>query len=284
MLRLRDCLPILCCIAAFPVHAGITLNLSHDLVRLGIAGQNLAPNTPTLDAQPLFSAAVQYIQNNPVAVLTADPGAYYFLTSQNDVLYLFLADLSDLTIDFQGSTLYFKNGLLRGFELDYCQRVTLKNFTIDSLVPRNTQVQLTAIDPVQGKLSYTVPPGWADPATFVDTVLGAPQLFAAFFRNGVQLPATALTFITYPVASPTLVVNSLGEPWTQPSVLATLQPGDMAAVGIAAASRRFWLTAATLSRSPISRFMAAEAGLPCRCRAAATPLPTTSVSSRGWAG
>jgi uncharacterized protein (TIGR03437 family) len=217
-------------IAASSVHAATTLNLSHDLVPLGIASQNLTPNTPSLDAQPLFSAAVQYIQNNPVAVLTADPGAYYFLTSQNDVIYLFLADLSDLTIDFQGSTLYFKNGLLRSFEFDYCQRVTLKNFTIDSLAPRHTQVQLTAIDPVQGKLTYTVPPGWADPATFVDTVLGTPQLFAAFFRNGVQLPATALTFVTYPVTSPVLVVNSLGEPWTQPNILATLQPGDMAAV------------------------------------------------------
>ncbi|HKF58685.1 MAG TPA: hypothetical protein VKJ45_24810, partial [Blastocatellia bacterium] len=62
--------------------SAVTLNLSRDLVRLGIAAQNLTPNNPSLDAGPLFQAAIQYIGNNPVQVLTVDPGSYYFLTSQ----------------------------------------------------------------------------------------------------------------------------------------------------------------------------------------------------------
>ncbi|MGH9823573.1 MAG: hypothetical protein ACREDR_10015, partial [Blastocatellia bacterium] len=75
-----------------------TINLSHDLVPLGIASQNLAPNQPTLDARPLFQAAIQYIQSNPVEVLTLDKGAYYFLTPQNSTAYLRLVGLSNLTI------------------------------------------------------------------------------------------------------------------------------------------------------------------------------------------
>ena len=218
-------------ITALPVCAQTTLNLSRDLVSLGIASQNMVPNTPGLDSQPLFTAALQYVQSNAVQLLTADPGAYYFLTPANEYLYVFMADLSDLTIDFKGSTLYFQNGQLRSFDITYCQRVTLKNFTIDSLVPRTTQVQLTSIDPVKGTFTYTVPSGWADPATFTATTFfGTPQLYAAFFRNGVPIPATALTSITYPITSPTLVVNSNGEPWTQPDVLSTLQPGDTVAV------------------------------------------------------
>jgi hypothetical protein len=176
----------------------------------------MIPNMSALDSQPLFAAALQYVQNNGVQLVTADPGSYYFLTSQNDFIYVFLAGLSNLTVDLQGSTLFFKYGLLRGIELDNSQNVTLKNFTIDSVVPRFTQVQLTTIDPVQGRISYTVPPGWADPATFTTSAFGTPQLFALFFRNGFQVPATAITFITYPIASPALAITNNGEPWTQP--------------------------------------------------------------------
>ena len=60
--------------------------------------------------------------------------------------------------------------------------------------------------------------------------LGTPRLFAVLFRDGAQAPVTAITFVGYPVATPNLVVNSNGEPWTQTSVLAMLQPGDVAAV------------------------------------------------------
>lgn len=228
---MRASLPVvLFGIVSLSLRAGTTVNLSHDLVPLGIAAQNLTPNTPALDAQPLFAAAVQYAQNNAVDVLTADTGAYYFLTSPNGVQYEFLADLSGLTVDFQGSNLYFQDGVLRAFELDYCRNVTLKNFTIDSLTPRYTQVRLTSINASQGTFTYSVPAGWPDPASFITTMFGDPQLFAAFFRNGTQVRATGLTFITYPITSPKLAVNSNGEPWTQPVVLGTLQPGDMAAV------------------------------------------------------
>ena len=223
-------LSLLCGLGVVPASAQTSLNLSHDLVRLGIATQNLTPNVPTLDAQPLFVAAMQYAQNNRVPLVTADTGVYYFLSSLNDYVYVALGGLSNLTIDFQGSTLYFKYGLLRALEIDSSKNVTLKNFTIDSLMPRFTQVRLSSIDPVQGKITYTVPSGWADPATLTQSVFGPPQLFALFFRNGFQVAATALTFITYPIASPTLVITNNGEPWTQPSVLGTLQPGDMVAV------------------------------------------------------
>lgn len=46
-----------------------TLNMSHDLVRLRIASQNLTPNERSLDARPLIQAAIQYIQTHPVQTL-----------------------------------------------------------------------------------------------------------------------------------------------------------------------------------------------------------------------
>ena len=40
-----------------------TLNLSHDLVPLGIAAQNVVPNSPSLDARPLFYAGMWCTRN-----------------------------------------------------------------------------------------------------------------------------------------------------------------------------------------------------------------------------
>ena len=45
-------------IVASPASAQTTLNLSHDLVPLGIASTNMSPNQPALDAGPLFVAGV----------------------------------------------------------------------------------------------------------------------------------------------------------------------------------------------------------------------------------
>jgi len=176
---MRTVFAIFLCSFAVPSLVGqTTLNLSHDLVPLGIASQNMVPNSPALDAQPLFMAAVQYIQNNPVQVLTADPGAYYFMTplTVNPGVYLFVYSLSNLTIDFQNSTLYFKDGYRRAFDIEDCQGLTLKNFTIDYLAPAYTQVQLTAIDPASGTFTYTLMPGWPDPNSFVTTLFGDPKL------------------------------------------------------------------------------------------------------------
>ena len=49
-----------------------TVNMSKDLVRLGIASQNLTPNTPTLDARPLIQAAIEYTRNHAITTLSVD--------------------------------------------------------------------------------------------------------------------------------------------------------------------------------------------------------------------
>jgi hypothetical protein len=76
-----------------------SINLSHDLVRLGIASQNLPPNSPSVDARPLFQAALDYVKNHGIQLITLDRGAYYFLTAQNANSYLHFLAFSDLTVD-----------------------------------------------------------------------------------------------------------------------------------------------------------------------------------------
>ena len=103
----------------------INLNLSRDLVKLGIASKNLAPNDPSLDARPLFQAALQYVKNAPTQRLTVDSGAYYFLTPENATTYLNLGAITNLTVDLAGSTIYFANSFLQGFSLSNCRHVLL---------------------------------------------------------------------------------------------------------------------------------------------------------------
>src|SRR5690349_5359792 len=66
-------LPVFCGLCC-PAVAQSILNMSVDLVRLGIASSNLVPNQPGLDAGPLFFRAVSYAQANKIDRVIADAG------------------------------------------------------------------------------------------------------------------------------------------------------------------------------------------------------------------
>lgn len=141
----------------------IAINLSHDLVRLGIASENLAPDRPSLDARPLFQATLQYVQNHHTELVTLDPGGYYFLTPQNPTTYLRFPSLTNLTVDLAGSTIYFAGAFLQGFAFTDCQHVKFTNFKIDFLQSPYTYVQLASVDSNLRTFSYQTLSGWPDP-------------------------------------------------------------------------------------------------------------------------
>ncbi|MBV8216096.1 MAG: right-handed parallel beta-helix repeat-containing protein [Verrucomicrobia bacterium] len=205
-----------------------TINLSRDLVRLGIASQNLTPYDPSLDARPLFQAAVEYVKAHGTHSVTLDHGAYYFLTPQNETSYLFFNGLSDLTVDLAGSAIYFADALHQGFSFTDCQRFTLRNFKIDFLSPPYTYVTLASLDPAQRTLAYTLLPNWPDPASFNGaTALAGPLvLWAAVFREGHIVEATSRMHVAEPIANHVLQLVQDNTPWTQSPTLFTLRPGD----------------------------------------------------------
>jgi hypothetical protein len=237
----------LCCIAAgqSPARADGTadaaprqttqsadvINLSHDLVRLGIAASNLPPDSPSTDARPLFQAALQYAASHPIHRITIDHGAYYFLTPENTTAYLQLKSLSDLTIDLDDSTVFFAGAFLQGFAVLNCERVTLTRFRADFISRPYTHVQLTAVDPVARRLSYALLPHWPDPVEFnglaQSTAPTNPLTFWALdFRNGDILPGTSRMEVTQPIATGALDLVQNNAPWVQGPTLSTFQPGD----------------------------------------------------------
>jgi len=151
-----------------PVHDDLrsTVNLSRDLVRLGIASQNLTPDDSNLDARPLFQAALRYAAQHHTSLITLDHGSYYFLTPENPETYLVFLGLSDLRVDMAASNIYFTDPFLQGFLVSNCKRVALTNFEADLLHLPYTHVQLKSADPQQRTLAYTALPDWANPTTF----------------------------------------------------------------------------------------------------------------------
>ena len=205
-----------------------TLNLSRDLVRLGIASQNLTPDDPNLDAMPLFQAALQYVGQHHTPRVTVDHGQYYFLTPETPETYLVFSGLSDLRADLAGSKIYFAHAFLQGFLVSNCQRVTLTNFEADLLNPPYTHVQLESVDPQQRTLAYTTLPDWANPETFngATTPLGPPVLWAVAFRNGRIVSGTSRMRVAQPITGGVLNLVQDHTPWTQSATLSTLAPGD----------------------------------------------------------
>lgn len=219
-----------------PTTASTSLNLSRDLVRLGIAAQNLPANDPTFDARPVFQAAVNYVQSHHLSLLTVDRGNYYFLTPQNPVTYLILPKLSDVVIDLAGSTIYFKGAFLRGIDVSQGQRVTLTNFQTDFVEPPYTQVELASVDAPGRKLGYKPAAGWRDPSALTtpnigpNSPIGKLDLFALVFRNGALVPGTSRMPLKDPISSGVLELLPDSAPWTQSATLATLKAGDVVVV------------------------------------------------------
>ena len=208
------------------------LNLSHDLVRLGIAVSNLPPDSPTTDARPLFQAALQYAASHPIHRMTVDHGAYYFLTPEDTSAYLRLTSLSNLTVDLDDSTVYFAGAFLQGFAVVNCDHVTLTRLRADFISPPYTHVQLTAVDPVARSFSYALLPNWPDPVEF-NTIAQSTsptnplRFWALAFRNGDIVPGTSRMEVTQPIANGALRLVQSNAPWLLgPTLASTLKPGD----------------------------------------------------------
>jgi hypothetical protein len=217
------------CLGSTKAETG-AVNLSHDLVRLGIAGQNLAPDMPSLDARPLFQATLEYVKNHRINLVTLDPGAYYFLTPQDPTTYLRFFSLKSLTVDLAGSTIYFAGAFLQGFALTDCQHVMLTNFKIDFLQPPYTYVQLASVDPNHRTLTYKTLPQWPDPATPTIPPGVSVELWAVAFRHEKIVAGTSRMQVAQPIATNLLSLVQDNTPWTQSTTLATLQPGDIVVV------------------------------------------------------
>ena len=154
---------------AFVRHAfgaqATTLNLSQDLVALGIAGSNMVPNQPALDAGPLFMAGVAYAKSHGITTVATDPGTYYFLSTVDNT-HVMVVGIDNMTIDFHGASLIFTHPLYYGLVVHSSTNATVQNLTADFQPLPFTQLRVVAVDVPNSQIQYTVEPGYQHPSAF----------------------------------------------------------------------------------------------------------------------
>ena len=222
----------LACAVLFGTSSGAlaqtTLNLSQDLVRLGIAATNMTPNQSALDAGPLLLAGVNYAKANGLNRVIADQGAYYFLgagiTGLNQV--------NNTTIDFQGSDLYLTH-LNAGISVSNSTNLVLQNFTIDYTPPPFTQVRVVSVDPANRRIQFSVEPGWQDPSIFNNYTVAPAYLEVHVFRSGQPAPGLLRLFATLPISGSQFTLPKLTG-YETTAVLARIRPGDVAVLALRA--------------------------------------------------
>lgn len=205
-----------------------TLNLSHDLISNGIASANMTPNQPALDSRPLIEAAIAYSQKNGVTTITADPGAYYFLTLHSNLTHILLTGVSNLTIDLQNSSLYFAMPGHGAILCETCTGVTFQNLTIDYLTLPFTQVTVTSVNSTNRTIGFTPMEGYAQPSTFNNGLAanGGDSFVGFIFRNGVPIAQTGRMPVNTPITGSTIAFTG-ADPWATSAAVSAIQPGDV---------------------------------------------------------
>ena len=209
-----------------------TLNLSRDLVALGIAATNMVPNQPALDAGPLFVAGVNYAKSNGILTVIADPGAYYFLSLTEINAHFALRNIDGMTIDLHGADLIFTHPLYYGMIVYYSTNAVVQNFTADYEPLPFTQVRVVSVDTANAQLQYAVQPGWVDPGSFNinDRPAGSgPPLAGVYvFRNGQPAVGVRWMLAQLPVTGGRLSLLAASDQLP----LGGIRPGDIAVVGL----------------------------------------------------
>ena len=229
-LALRTCLLLF--VAASPGARSATLNLSQDLVPLGIAATNMTPNQPALDAGPLLLQGVEYAKVHGIANVVANPGKYYFLNALESNAHVGLRQIDNMTIDFRGADLIFAHPLHYGIIVYYSTNAVLQNFTAEHQPLPFTQVRVDAIDVPNRQIRYTTQSGWADPPT-LNAISGPGGLGPALvdihvFRHGRPILGRLITQL--PLVAGHMQIADSG--LTPAGTLAAVRPGDIAVVAL----------------------------------------------------
>jgi uncharacterized protein (TIGR03437 family) len=205
------------------------LNLSKDLVAMGIATSNMTPNTPSLDSSPLLQAGVAYASAHSIPSVVAERGSYYFLSLNSPSEHVYLNATTNVTVDLRHSDLYFAQGNIKAIDAANTVNLTLENFTVDYLQLPFTQLTVTSVDTSAKTISFTQLGSYSLPSTFNALTVPSGYIndgyFAYVFRNGQELSTTGRMKVTAPFNDTSLQLAGT-EPWAQAAALGTILPGD----------------------------------------------------------
>jgi uncharacterized protein (TIGR03437 family) len=208
--------------------AGQVLNLSKDLVPMGIAASNMTPDICTLDSRPLFQAGVQYASAHGIPKVIADRGRYYLLSQNSSYQHVYLNQISNVTVDLNYSDLYFAFSNIVAIQIANSTNFTLRNFAVDYQVLPFTQLTVTGVSgttvSVEQMGSYPLASSFNTRTVPSNYIISG--YYAFIFRNGQELRATGRMQVTPPPFSDTSIQLMGTEPWATVADIANIQPGD----------------------------------------------------------
>jgi hypothetical protein len=200
----------------------------------------MVPNQPALDAGPLLFQAVLYAQNHKIDRVIAVPGSYYFLSLQGPQVHVGWDKLSNLTIDLQGSDLYFSHPLVNGMLITNSTNLVLEKFTADYDPLPFTQVRVVSVNPSQQSIQFAVDGNWQNPSVLNSVFAAVPSAYdfgveVHMFRNGRPIPGVTRMYGTNPIGSSQFTAIPDPGP-TGATVFSQIRPGDIAFLGMRAYS------------------------------------------------
>jgi uncharacterized protein (TIGR03437 family) len=196
----------------------------------------MVPNQPTLDAGPLLFRGVNYAQNHQIGRVIADRGSYYFLSLQYSGSHVAWDKLANLTIDLQGSDLYFSHALVNGITISNSTNLVLQNFTADYDPLPFTQVRVVSVNAALKSIQFAVDGNWQNPIALnvAFSALPAGQGYGVevhMFRNGRPIPGVTRMYANNPIGSSEFTGTPDPGP-TGATVFSQIRPGDIAFMGI----------------------------------------------------
>ncbi len=107
-----------------------TIDVSKDLVGLGIAPKNMAPNDPSIDTGPLLAAAITYASTHGVGTVTIPTGDYYF-SSVTSGSQLYVNAVNKVVVEGNNSNFTFGNRKSSGITIKNSNNVSIQDLTLD---------------------------------------------------------------------------------------------------------------------------------------------------------
>ncbi|WP_413666318.1 hypothetical protein ACEN9X_17365 [Mucilaginibacter sp. Mucisp86] len=106
------------------------LDVSKDLISLGIAKANMLPGDKSLNSAPLLEAAVTYAANNNIPIVNIPKGSYYF-DARGKAASINIESCKNVDILGNGSSFIIQSRKSSGILIRNSSQIGLENFSLD---------------------------------------------------------------------------------------------------------------------------------------------------------
>lgn len=202
-----------------------SIDVSKDLIALGIADQNLPAGNRNMDAGPLVEAAMKYANSHHIPKVTIPSGDYFFHSSRNTA-YIYLSDINNVTLSGNRSNFIFDSRKAGGILLKHANNIGFENITLDYApdLPFSTAV-VGSVDLASKTIHFAAVTG--RPVSELDNEGKSHIKIVVFRKTGTGLKGVTGRLVPVPglLGNESITIQE-----DLDGYLKNVQPGDIAAI------------------------------------------------------